>query len=253
MRVQIDLLGQFRVTLDGREISANEWRREKSAALIKLLALSPGHRIHREKAIDLFWPDSLLDTASTNLRKALHFARRALGEHDLLTLKNDIILLAPGHELQIDVEMFDTAATEALRHGNPVRCAQVAGYYRGELLPDDIYVEWVDERREQLRQLYARLLRAAHLWDKLLALDPTDEEAQCALMQAALDAGNRGEVIRQFQRLRERLRTDLGVGPAAATIAIYEKALAAEKSDPASVADRVRSLLAWGKIGRAHV
>jgi DNA-binding SARP family transcriptional activator/predicted negative regulator of RcsB-dependent stress response len=248
MRVQIDLLGQFRVRLDGREISANEWRREKSAALIKLLALSPGHRIHREKAIDLFWPDSPLDTAATNLRKALHFARRALGEHDLLALKNDIILLAPGQELHLDVEVFETAAREALRRDDPAGCAQAAGYYGGELLPDDVYLEWVEERREQLRQLDARLLRAARLWDKLLALDPTDEEAQCALMQAALDAGNRGEVIRQFQRLRERLRTDLGVGPAATTVALYEKALAAEKADTSSVADRVRSLLAWGIV-----
>jgi DNA-binding SARP family transcriptional activator len=113
MRVQVDMLGQFRVNIDGREISPGEWQREKSAALVKLLALSTGHRIHREKVIDLVWPEKSLDTASTNLRKALHFARRALGEHDLISLKNDIISLAPGQELQIDLEIFEAAAKEA--------------------------------------------------------------------------------------------------------------------------------------------
>jgi tetratricopeptide (TPR) repeat protein len=82
----------------------------------------------------------------------------------------------------------------------------------------------------------------------VLEVDPTDEEAQRSLMQAALDAGNRGEVIRQFQRLRERLRVDFGLGPAAATIAIYERALASVPAEPASVTDRVRASLAWGII-----
>jgi tetratricopeptide (TPR) repeat protein len=72
--------------------------------------------------------------------------------------------------------------------------------------------------------------------------------AQRTLMQAALDAGNRGEVIRQFQRLRDRLRVDLGVGPAAATIAIYERALADQAAETVSVTDRVRASIAWGII-----
>ncbi len=67
-------------------------------------------------------------------------------------------------------------------------------------------------------------------------------------MQAALDAGNRGEVIRRFQRVRERLRVDLGVGPAAATIAIYEDALKQESATTPSIAERVRASLAWGII-----
>src|SRR5919197_264684 len=67
-------------------------------------------------------------------------------------------------------------------------------------------------------------------------------------MQAALDAGNRGEVIRQFRRLRERLRIDLGLGPSPATIAIYERALTPAAEEPDSVTERVGALLAWGLV-----
>jgi tetratricopeptide (TPR) repeat protein len=68
------------------------------------------------------------------------------------------------------------------------------------------------------------------------------------VMQTALDAGNRAEVIRQFQRLRDRLRADLGLGPAASTVAIYEKALSGQAAEPVSIADRIRASLAWGII-----
>ena len=248
MRIQVELLGQFRVITNGRAVAATAWRRERSAALVKLLALSTGHRLRREQAMDTLWPELGPDAAAANLRKAIHFARRALGKHDLIGVKNDLVTLASDQELAIDADVFEAEANAALRSGDPLACAQAAERYGGELLPDDRYAEWTQEPREHLRQLSMRLLRAAGLWEKLLAVDPTDEAAQRALMQAALDAGNRGEVIRQFQRLRERLRVDLGVGPTAATVALYERALAADAVEPVSITDRVRASLAWGIV-----
>jgi DNA-binding SARP family transcriptional activator len=248
MHVQIELLGSFRVTVDGRAIPADAWRRERGAALVKLLALSAGHRLHREQAMEAFWPDLDPEAAGANLRKAVHFARRALGEHGLLE-STDVVALAPGDSLSVDVEAFEGAATAALRDRDPGACERAADLYGGELLPDDRYAEWVEPTRKRLQERYAQLLRTAGLWERLVALDPTDEPAQCALMQAALDAGNRGEAIRHFQQLRERLRIDLGVGPKASTIALYEKALATPAAAPASVVDRVRASLAWGLVG----
>jgi tetratricopeptide (TPR) repeat protein len=67
-------------------------------------------------------------------------------------------------------------------------------------------------------------------------------------MQAALDAGNRVEAIRQFNQLRDNLHAELGVGPSAATIALYEKALALSGADAISPIERVRTSLAWGLV-----
>ena len=44
--------------------------------MVKLLALAPGHRLHREQLMESLWPDLDPDAAGANLRKALHFARR---------------------------------------------------------------------------------------------------------------------------------------------------------------------------------
>ena len=95
MHAQVDLLGQFRVAVNDRDVSVADWRRERSAALVKLLALSQGHRLHREQAMEALWPEMSPDASSANLRKAIYFARRALGEPELIALRNDIVALAP--------------------------------------------------------------------------------------------------------------------------------------------------------------
>jgi DNA-binding SARP family transcriptional activator len=242
MKLRIEVLGQFRVTVNGTVIPAEAWRRERGAALVKLLALTSGHRVHREKAMDLFWPELDRDAAGANLRKAVMFARKSLGEPELLELSNEIVAL--GGEVELDSELFEAAAKLALR--DPTQCEAAADLYGGELLPDDRYVEWVEAPRAQLRERYARVLRAGKLWDRLIALDPTDEQAQVSQMQAALDAGNRSEVIRQFQQLRERLRVDLGMGPSKAAVSLYEQALAVPALEPPSLTDRLRASVAWG-------
>ena len=51
--VRIKLLGGFSVSVGSRTIRHDEWRLRKAAALMKLLALAPGHRLHREQLVDL--------------------------------------------------------------------------------------------------------------------------------------------------------------------------------------------------------
>ena len=248
MRVSIHLLGRFAVSVDGRPIPAADWRRDRASALVKLLALKSGHRIHREQAMEIFWPDADPEAAGANLRKAIHFARRTLGVHDLIEVSNDIVSLAPHAELEIDAESFEAAAKAALHGGDKSAYERAADFYGGTLLPDDLFVEWLDTPRAQLQQRYSDLLRAGGLWQRLIALDPADEQAQCALMQVALDAGNRVEAIRQFNQLRENLHAELGVGPSAATIALYEKALALSSTETVSPSERIRTSLAWGLV-----
>jgi len=45
--VRIRLLGGFFVSVGSRTIQEGVWRLRKAAALVKLLALAPGHRLHR--------------------------------------------------------------------------------------------------------------------------------------------------------------------------------------------------------------
>src|ERR687893_944204 len=76
--LRIKLLGGFSASVGSRTIQQNAWRLRKAAALVKLLALAPRHRLHREQVVDALWPDLGRRAASNNLRQALHTARQAL-------------------------------------------------------------------------------------------------------------------------------------------------------------------------------
>src|SRR5687767_10729943 len=126
MRLQVDLLGQFRVVADGRVVPAEHWRRSRSLALVKLLALAEGHRLHREQAMEALWPELSPAAAAANLRKAVHFARRTLGAHDVIAADLEVLALAPNDELVVDADVFQAEARAALRSADPSACARAA-------------------------------------------------------------------------------------------------------------------------------
>ena len=50
--LRIDLLGGFRVAVDGATVDEAEWRLRSARGLIKLLALAPEHSLHREHVVE---------------------------------------------------------------------------------------------------------------------------------------------------------------------------------------------------------
>jgi DNA-binding response OmpR family regulator len=55
--LRIDLFSGFRVVVGGRTVAPKAWSRRKPAALVKLLALAPGHRLRRDQAMETLWPE----------------------------------------------------------------------------------------------------------------------------------------------------------------------------------------------------
>jgi DNA-binding SARP family transcriptional activator len=76
--VRLRLLGGFSVWVGSRAVAEGAWRLRKAKGLVKLLALAPGHALHREQIMDLLWPELGKRAASNNLRQTLHLARRTL-------------------------------------------------------------------------------------------------------------------------------------------------------------------------------
>ena len=65
-RVEITLFGGFAVVVDGVPVASDSWVRPQAASLVKVLALAPGHRLHREQLIDRLWPElTIADAASS--------------------------------------------------------------------------------------------------------------------------------------------------------------------------------------------
>lgn len=246
--VAIQLLGRFSVAVDGAPITGDAWRSRRAADVLKLLAISPDRRLHRSQVMEALWPESDPQASGSNLRKALHFARRATGDEQTIVSQQGVLVLWPDAQVESDVARFETAAHRALAEGDPAACRAAADLYSGDLLPDDRYESWLAQPHRLLRQCYLDLLRAGALWERLSDEDPTDEQAARELMRAHLDAGERRESIRRFERLREALHDQLGVGPDRGTIALYEDVLAVEGAPPPTQAERAHALLAWALV-----
>jgi two-component SAPR family response regulator len=74
---RIRLLGGFSVAVGDNVVADRAWRLRKAKALVKILALAPDRRVHRERLAELLWPDHDADAAANNLNQALYCARRA--------------------------------------------------------------------------------------------------------------------------------------------------------------------------------
>jgi DNA-binding SARP family transcriptional activator len=240
----VSVLGRFEVAVDGQAVPVNAWRSRRAADVVKILALAPGSAMHREQVMAALWPELGSDAAAANLRKAVHYARRAIGDEEVIRSESGVLTL----RADVDATRFLAAADTADTAGDPEQCQHAAALYTGELLPADRYEEWLEEPRRRMRERYLALLRGARQWDRVLAHDPTDELAHRELMRAHLLAGRRRDAIRQFERLRAALREHIGVGPDRETIALYEQVLAAEGAPPPEPSQRAAVLIATGLV-----
>jgi DNA-binding SARP family transcriptional activator len=135
MDVAITVLGGFSVAVGPIAIDGAEWRRRPAANLVKLLALQPGRRLHREQVMDLLWLDSGPEEAAPRLHKAAHYARRTLGDPDSLVLSGEFVALFPGRDVQVDAQEFEAAASSALEAGDPAAAGRAADGYPGSAAP----------------------------------------------------------------------------------------------------------------------
>ncbi|GAB2816997.1 BTAD domain-containing putative transcriptional regulator [Lentzea nigeriaca] len=257
-RLRIHLLGGFHVRVGIREVADGHWRLRKAKALVKLLALAPGHRLHRDRVIEFLWPDLEWDAGLNQLRKTVHAVRDVLDPDrregfllsgEQLGLRRDAVW--------VDVAAFETAVLVARGSGTPAAYREAIGLYRGDLLPEDRYEDWVLAREGPLRAEFvalavelARMLEAradfagaAAALRRVVELDPAHEEAGAALMRVYALAGRGHEAVVEYERLRATLRDELGVEPSAVTQRLFEQIKAGRLGDAEVAGDL------WDEIG----
>ena len=242
-RLSIQLLGDFCVSVGSRAIDEREWTSRRARSLVKLLALAPRHRLHREHIIDRLWPDMGPEDGANNLHKALYMARRIL-EPDLpprrassyLQLRHDMLLLEAPGGLWTDVEAFLAAACAAHEGRTPQAYREALRLYTGDLMPEDQYEDWAIAYREWLSGLRVTLLvelagvqeqagdlsAAIETLQQAVASDPVHEEAQGLLMRLLVQAGRRHLALRHYQALRAALQRELEVEPDVSLQALYQ-------------------------------
>jgi DNA-binding SARP family transcriptional activator len=264
-QLRIELLGGFRVSVGDRAVPDMAWHRRKPAALVKLLALAPAHRLHREEIMDALWPDLDPEAAGANLRKALHHARRALAAiapdgAGLISSDAELLSLA-ADRLWLDVERLRSTLAAARRSGRLEEYRLAIDFYHQGLLPEDRFEEWAVGPRDELqREFLAALEELAWLLEargdldsatevvrRLVTAEPLREESHAALIRLCALAGRRGEALRQYEHLTQLLEHELGTEPSLETQRLYEEIRARQAHEPELTADL------WQRVGDLRV
>lgn len=258
--LRVRLLGGFRVErIDvGRPLSG--WPRRSAKTLTKLLAVHPGHALHREQIIDTLWPGADAESALNSFGKALHAARRVLEpglprrqDSSYLRLADAMLVLNVEHVV-VDTDLFEHLAEDAIRRGETEAYEAALAAYGGELLPEDRYENWCSDRRSVLAELRVRLLlglaevleqrgafnEAAHRLREVLQQDPTREAVHRQLMRLYARMGTPDQAVRQFGSCEDVLRRELDLAPQQETVSLYHEILASQLSPGPSDLERVR-------------
>ncbi|MDP9262641.1 MAG: hypothetical protein M3O89_11810, partial [Actinomycetota bacterium] len=251
--VSLRLLGGFGARVGGAVVEERVWRLRKARMLVKLLALEPTRRLHRELVMELLWPDLDAVAAQNNFHQALHAARRVLGAERVQLADGMVELVA----VETDVDAFTLAAIDARESVLPDAYAVALDLYGGELLPEDRYESWAEVRRAALADLHSALcLELAELQptkdavptlQRALDADPLHEPAHRALMRAYKELGRRQDALAQFHRLRAALRQRLEADPDAETRALYRELLTVQHEAATGLPMQITSF-----VGRAR-
>jgi DNA-binding SARP family transcriptional activator len=236
-QLSFKFLGPPVVSYQGQSL---QFRSRKVLALLIYLVVEGGWH-SRDSLMTLLWPDSDQQRASMSLRSTIARLRRTLA------VAGEFIITQPGQvgfDFQQPFEL-DLRLVEAARHPDaPSQAWQAAlaadrgAFLAGLFLADaPDFEQWATVQREiwqrHLETVYERLAR----W-QLVAADykqalatatqwtlcaPLSEAAYRHLMEAHFLAGDRPAALHVYQRCVRMLDDELGVAPAAETVALAER------------------------------
>src|SRR6266566_6303006 len=257
--LEIATLGRFEVRRNHDLLTGGNWSRRKVVDLFKLLLSAEQHRLHREQIQEILWPSSSIEQASNSFGKTLYLLRRALepeltagkgGSSLYVSLDHDTLMLIPD-AIKIDADDFE-AFTKQLQSRVRSRTGEelesqhtklldefdtVLALYKGDFLPEDLYEDWAQRRRDRLRRIHSWLLenaaevaltigqglRASEYLLDLLERNTADEQTHRQLMLVLARMGRRSDAVNQYLSLRKALKEELHTAPLPETNELFRQ------------------------------
>lgn len=237
-RIQLDLLGGFRLNIENQEI---RFPANKAVLLLAFLACARNRVARRDRLASLFWQDSNTEQARASLRQALSRLRVSLGAaRESVWSDNEQIGLTQ-EDWVIDID--ELQACDGMDH-TLLNADWAAVFLAGVHHREPSIDAWLEgERQQQLQRVTdvfstaitqclaaGNAPRALELGMRLSALDPFSEQVHRHLMRAYELSGDRSAALRQYRTLVRLLDEGLGVGPDDASRSLFEQIRHARKS-----------------------
>ncbi len=241
--LRIQFLGGFKIDYGDLPVfGVNSLRAQSLLAYLVLHADTPQPRQH---LAFLLWPDTTESQARNNLRQFIYLLRHALPDANrFLAADTSTVYWKIDESQDIDLQSFECSLREIAaaeqQHKDPKivqpLLEQAIAFYQGDLLPG-CYDDWIVPDRERLRQGYfvacQKLVRvlesqreyeaALQINQRLLRLDPLDENTYVSLMRLHSLNNNHTGARQTYQIAVETLKRELGVEPGEALRAAYKR------------------------------
>ena len=238
--IRVQCFGNFRVWLNGEEVSQERWVSAKARDLLAYFVTMRGEKSPADKVFDAIWGEKER-TSRTAFHTALSRLRNALkaGEDS-----PRLILVEVGEywldsaRFSIDVDEFNLSIAKARSATNNETAAewyeQAAALVQGDYL-QNLYYEWVFPERRRLAQAYLNALQELAAYylsthkpkqaiacaEKNIELDPLNEDLYCLSMRAYAELSDRSSLARVYAELQARLKMELNAKPMAETVKLY--------------------------------
>ncbi len=239
--VRVQCFGNFRVLLNGAEVSQERWVSAKARDLLAYFVTKRGEKIPADKAFEAIWGEKER-TSRTAFHTALSRLRSALKAGDD---SPRLILVEVGEywldsaRFSIDVDEFDLAIAKARSATNEAAAEwyeRAVALYQGEYL-QNMYYEWVFPERRRLAQAYLNALqelamyhlsirasrKAVDYLEKAIPLDVLNEDLYRLAMRAYAALGDRSNVSRIYAELQKSLQSELNAAPMPETVRLYNE------------------------------
>jgi PAS domain S-box-containing protein len=247
--LQVFTLGGFGMAVAGRSIDIGKWKRKQAVTLLKYLLTQLDRPVHRERLLDILWPDADASQGWGRLKVTMYYLRRELranGMNDDIVKTVGSAYLLRRDAVWVDVDAFErlfTQGRELQQQGqwNDAldRYVEARHLYRGDYLEEETFADWCAEERERLHELYLEMLtrtaechaeldqyaKAVHICRKALIFDPCRENFHYALMEYLVKYGRPDLALVQYRHCQQVLAREFDAEPLLETQRLYQQIL----------------------------
>jgi DNA-binding SARP family transcriptional activator len=236
VRFRIMLFGGFELRDQAGEII--QLPGTQTAFLLAILALNSGKPVSRQKLISYLWEDRDEDQGRSSLRQVLWNIRKSLEPNsDTVILTSGDNLALSKEAVEVDVGYFE----ELLAAGSLEDLERASLCYQGKLLDGfaargSLLDDHINFERERFKTTAVKALTtlvglqhnngaidaAIDSANRIISIDPLSEYAHRALMDLFSEQGKKAQALKQYEKIRGLLRSELDVEPNSETTNLYQ-------------------------------